>query len=61
MQWVIVATGEYNGDAQTDIVWRHLGSGQIALWFMEGTTLLGGTLTTPPALTDIDWAIVAPR
>jgi choice-of-anchor B domain-containing protein len=60
-QWSIAATGDYNGDGDTDIVWRHGTSGQIVAWFMHGTTLESGTFTTPPALTDTAWKIVGPR
>ena len=60
-QWRIVATGDYNGDGDTDILWRHGGSGQIVAWFMEGTTLEGGTFTTPPAVADTAWKIVGPK
>jgi 6-phosphogluconolactonase (cycloisomerase 2 family) len=59
--WRIVATADYDSDGQVDIVWRHTVSGQNAVWFMNGTTLAGGTFTNPSALPDPGWKIVGPR
>jgi len=33
--------GDFNGDGKADILWRHT-SGVLALWFMNGTTIIGG-------------------
>jgi 6-phosphogluconolactonase (cycloisomerase 2 family) len=49
--------GDFNRDGRADLLWRHEGSGEIALWYMNGATLLGGTFTDPPALPDPGWRI----
>ena len=54
--WVIQATGDLNGDNNTDIIWRNYSTGQEALWFMNGTTLVSSTLALPP-VTDFNWQI----
>jgi hypothetical protein len=59
--WRMVATGDYNQDGKVDIVWRHSGSGQIVMWFMDGINLVSGTFTTPSTLADPSWKIVGPR
>jgi bacillolysin len=59
--WRLSAVGDFNRDDRPDLVWRHSTSGQIAVWFMEGLNLAGGTLTTPPALADVNWKLVGPR
>ena len=59
--WRLSAVGDFNRDDRPDLVWRHANSGQIAVWFMDGLNLTGGTLTTPPALTDVRWRLVGPR
>ena len=33
-------------------------SGEIVLWFMDGSRLVGGTFTDPPALSDTTWRVV---
>jgi hypothetical protein len=50
-RWRPVATGDFNRDGRTDIVWRHTDAGEIVVWYMEplnGTVLRAGTFTTPP-------------
>jgi hypothetical protein len=49
---------DFNGDARTDILWRHETSGENVLWFMNGVTLQGGAFTDPPTLTDVRWKMV---
>ena len=34
----IVGTGDYNGDGQSDILWRHTSTGDVWVWLMDGTT-----------------------
>jgi hypothetical protein len=50
--------GDFSGDGRPDLVWRHDSSGQIAVWFMNGVTLVTGTFTDPPVLADAGWRIV---
>jgi hypothetical protein len=57
--WRIAGASDFNQDEQGDIFWQHSGSGEMAVWFMNGTVLQGGTLTTPPALADISWKVHA--
>jgi hypothetical protein len=57
--WKIVGTGYFNDDVQLDILWWHQGSGQLVAWFMNGITMTGGELTSPPGITDTQWRPVA--
>ena len=59
--WRIGAVSDYNLDYRPDIVWRHQGSGQVAVWYMNGVTLAGGSLTNPSAVADLNWKLVGPR
>jgi hypothetical protein len=56
--WKMAGTGNFNGDGKPDIVWHHQGSGEIAIWFMNGSVLTSGTFTTPSALADTNWKLV---
>ena len=60
-EWKLVATGDYNLDLKNDFVWRHDGSGQNVIWFMNGATLISGTFTNPATFPDVRWKIVGPR
>ncbi|MES2964767.1 MAG: VCBS repeat-containing protein [Bdellovibrionota bacterium] len=39
--WSVRGTGDFNGDAQTDIIWRNA-DGRTAVWILNGTTRVAG-------------------
>ena len=39
--WKAVATGDFNGDGHSDILWQNA-SGQVAIWEMNGAALIAG-------------------
>src|SRR5690606_28828265 len=56
-QWALGGTGDFNGDGNTDIVWRNVNTGANAIWLMNGTnrTSTAGL----PAVPSADWKIQA--
>ena len=36
--WTVAATGDYNGDGKSDILWSDTG-GNVGAWFMNGTAI----------------------
>lgn len=38
--WTPAAIGDFNNDGLADVVWRHQGDGQNAIWLMQGTNLI---------------------
>ena len=34
--WIIVATGDYDGDGKDDVMFRYQGTGHTYIWFMDG-------------------------
>jgi hypothetical protein len=48
--WHIVQIGDFNGDAQSDILWRN-DNGAVAEWLMNGSEIIG---TTAPATASPD-------
>jgi hypothetical protein len=47
--WQIQGVGDFNGDGQADILWRNALTGKTLVWFMNGTALVGGGLTSASA------------
>lgn len=47
--------GDFDGDGQSDILWRNLASGQLYIWLMNGTSPV--RLGCPGAVADLDWQI----
>ena len=56
-------TKDFNGDGWPDLVWRRLVTGDNALWWMTGASLLGTTSLLPTGaggasvLSDMNWEI----
>jgi subtilisin family serine protease len=57
--WKIVGTADFDGNGSRDLVWHHQADGRIAVWLMNGTTLVSGTLTSPGQVADTNWKIRA--
>jgi hypothetical protein len=38
--WVLSGVGDFNGDGQPDLLWRDNVSGTVAIWFLDGTSIL---------------------
>jgi hypothetical protein len=53
--WIVAGTGDFNGDGFGDILWRNTTSGQVAIWLMNGTTILPGSGS--PGTVPTDWVI----
>jgi phospholipase C len=43
--WSVVGTGDFNGDGSADILWRNTTTGDMAIWEMNGTTILNPSAT----------------
>ena len=52
----MAAQWEFNGDGKSDILWRHTTDGEVAIWLVDGTTVLqtGAIVETITP----DWSIV---
>jgi hypothetical protein len=47
-----------NRDGKADLLWRHKTQGWIAVWLMDGLTMIDSVLLSPQRVTDPDWKIV---
>ena len=55
--YMIVGTGDFNGDGKPDIVWRNTVTGANAIWYMGGGDASAES-SDLPALPNPDYAIV---
>jgi hypothetical protein len=60
-RWQIVGSGDVNHDGQRDIFWSHLDSGLLAVWLMNGNTLLESRALNPSRLPSTSWRVVSTK
>lgn len=56
--WKIIGMGDFNGDAQRDVIWRHE-DGWMAVWLMNGAQVVSSRMLDPDREADTDWRIAA--
>ncbi len=55
--WKLVAVADFNGDKKADLIWQH-DHGGLAVWYMNGSHLIGSSLLNPSSIFGNDWKIV---
>jgi hypothetical protein len=55
--WEVVGTGDFNNDGNTDILWRDVTTGQVAVWYMNGAGVISNTSMISQGI-DTNWEIV---
>ena len=49
LSWVIINTGDFDGDGKSDILWQFANTNQYGVWFMNGTQVTGIQSFTLPS------------
>jgi probable HAF family extracellular repeat protein len=55
--WSIVGQCDFNGDGKADLLWRDT-AGDVAIWEMNGTTVLNGSSSYVATVSPATWTIV---
>ena len=40
--WHVIGSGDFNGDGYSDILWQNTSSGEVYIWEINGTKVIGG-------------------
>jgi hypothetical protein len=48
-------SADMNGDGNTDLLWQHQPTGQLNVWFLEGTSKIGESVLEPSGIADTLW------
>jgi hypothetical protein len=54
LNWSIVSTKDMNADGWPDLLWQNTDTGDIAVWYLQGTNLIDGSVI---ATVDRDWLV----
>jgi hypothetical protein len=57
-EWAVVGTADFDNDGHVDILWQHVGTGRLAVWYMSGVALREAVLLTGLPLTGPGWHVV---
>jgi hypothetical protein len=57
--WIVAGKGDFNRDGLNDIVWRDATTGNVAVWYMNGSTKIGGDMLNPANPGGTEWIPVA--
>jgi hypothetical protein len=59
--WRIRAVATPEGTGHPALVWRHEITGAVAFWYVNSTTVLSTTMTTPSIVDNLNWTVVGTR
>jgi hypothetical protein len=60
LRWRLAQVADFDGDGHPDILWHHQATGDLYVWFLDGTSAVRGGYLTPRSFPGTTWAI-APR
>jgi hypothetical protein len=55
--WLVRGTHDLNGDGKADVLWHNQRTGELYVWFMNGTRATAGAYLSPTRFADTRWQI----
>ncbi|MCU0294123.1 MAG: FG-GAP-like repeat-containing protein, partial [Thermoanaerobaculaceae bacterium] len=56
-KWQIRGVADFNKDGKQDILWHHQVTGDLYVWYLNGTVVIDGSYLTPQSFSDTKWQI----
>lgn len=60
-QWKIRGAADFDADGMTDLLWQNTVTGELAVWFMNGSAQRTSGVPIPGVVGDTGWRIVGPK
>ena len=57
-EWIVAATGDFDGDRRPDLLWRNLVTNKLAVWLLDGTAWRATLFPSPDQAADSNWKVV---
>ena len=58
--WQIKGMADFNQDGRQDLLWQR-NDGYLAVWYLDGATMVGGANLNPLQVPPNTWQIVGPK
>jgi hypothetical protein len=55
--WEVKGTGDFNLDGHTDVLWHHGASGDLTVWMLQGTQVIGDVRISWKTATSTGWEV----
>lgn len=55
--WQIAAVADVDRDGKPDLLWQHATTGQVSVWYMDGTKMRAGRIITGSQAIGPDWKL----
>jgi hypothetical protein len=60
LPWQLKAVADFDRNGTPDLIWQNIASGQLYIWFMSGSTMVGDRFLTPSSVNPA-WQVVGGR
>jgi hypothetical protein len=60
LMWHVRGVGDVNGDGHSDVIWQNDATGQLGVWFIDGSLVISQRLLSIENAGDLNWRVVGP-
>ena len=59
-QWIIRGVGDTNGDGKSDVLWQNDATGDLEVWYLDGSDVTSLRSLSIPQVSDTNWKVAGP-